>query len=152
MGNHTRYRLAPPKNGGKREGAGRPKGSIKNIASYAEKLHIGELAREHTKMAINTLVELAESAENENVRVSAAGQILDRGYGRPSQSHEVNSTSVAVGLQLKPEDLMRLNSDELGSLELIITKLQRGADADKGSKAPKDNPGAEPTPTPGTLH
>lgn len=152
MGNHTRFRLTPPKPGGKRAGAGRPAGTIKNIASYAEKLHIGELARKHTQLAIDTIVELASSAETESVRLTAAGQILDRGYGRPCQSHEVNSTSTVVGLQLKPEDLMRLTSDELGNLELLLAKLQRGVDADKGSKAPKDNPREGSTPAPGTLH
>lgn len=68
--------------GGKRSGAGRPKGSVNK--STAE---IKAYAQKHGKKAIQTLVTLME---DENIapatRRAAAADVLDRGYGRPAQA------------------------------------------------------------------
>jgi Family of unknown function (DUF5681) len=45
---------------------------------------IRELARQHTSTALNTLVEICQSGENESARVSAANALLDRGWGKPA--------------------------------------------------------------------
>jgi hypothetical protein len=47
-----------------------------------------ELAREHTRKAINELARLAVKARSESVRVAAIRELLDRGYGKPTQSFE----------------------------------------------------------------
>lgn len=73
--------------GGKRPGAGRPKGA-KDKATRDQGGTLAELARSHTKTALETLVKVAKTGESEAARVSAATAILDRGYGKPTQSHE----------------------------------------------------------------
>lgn len=73
--------------GGKRPGAGRPRGAS-HRASEAEKAGLEERARAHTKTALDTLVEVAQTGESDAARVSAATALLDRGYGRPRQQLE----------------------------------------------------------------
>src|SRR5438045_9630149 len=46
---------------------------------------IRDLAREHTETAINALVHIAESGQQESARVAAASALLDRGWGQPTQ-------------------------------------------------------------------
>lgn len=73
--------------GGKRPGAGRPKGR-RDTATIEQKATIEELARSHSSIAIQVLVTIATSGESEAARVSAANAILDRGYGKPKQAME----------------------------------------------------------------
>jgi hypothetical protein len=51
---------------------------------------IRELAREHTRKAINELARLAVKGRSESVRVAAIRELLDRGYGKPTQSFDGN--------------------------------------------------------------
>ena len=44
---------------------------------------VAELARSYTKEAIETLVELMRSGNDERVRGTAAQALLDRGWGKP---------------------------------------------------------------------
>lgn len=74
-----------PKHGGKRSGAGRPKGR-RDTATIEQKATIEELARAHAPAAIQTLVSIAATGESEAARVSAANAILDRGYGKAKQT------------------------------------------------------------------
>lgn len=73
--------------GGKRPGAGRPKGS-RNRATEAHKGTLEALARGHTMAALESLVSIARDGASESARVSAAVAILDRGYGKPRQAVE----------------------------------------------------------------
>lgn len=73
--------------GGKRPGAGRPKGR-RDTATIIQKATLEELARSHTEDALNALVSIAKGGESEAARVSAATAILDRGYGRARQAIE----------------------------------------------------------------
>lgn len=73
--------------GGKRPGAGRPKGAL-NRATIENKANIEQLARAHTDMALKALVGIATGGASESARVAAATAILDRGYGKPRQSVE----------------------------------------------------------------
>lgn len=73
--------------GGKREGSGRKKG-VPNKATA----EIKELARSYGPDALKKLAEMAglvknkKPAESEQARVAAINQILDRGFGKPSQT------------------------------------------------------------------
>ena len=71
--------------GGKRVGAGRPKGSVTKSTAQARG-QISEIARKHTKVAMGVLVAVAQSSESDAARVTAAIAILDRGYGKPPQA------------------------------------------------------------------
>lgn len=66
--------------GGKRSGAGRPRGSVNKATD-----DIKALAREYTGEALEALVAVVRDGESEAARVSAANALLDRGYGKPSQ-------------------------------------------------------------------
>ena len=51
-------------------------------------LQLSELARSFTKEAIETLVSVMQQGKKESDRIHAAMALLDRAYGRPSQSLE----------------------------------------------------------------
>lgn len=68
--------------GGARPGAGRKPGKVSKA-----KRDISELAKEHGRAALQTLVDVANDEEApHSARVSAANGLLDRGYGKPPQS------------------------------------------------------------------
>lgn len=69
--------------GGKREGAGRPKGAKDKLTREAGAT-LSDLARQHTSTALQVLLQVAMTGESEAARVSAANAILDRGYGKPT--------------------------------------------------------------------
>lgn len=72
--------------GGARPGAGRKKGQVSQA-----KRDLAEMAKEHAEAALKVLVTVANSAgESASARVSAASAILDRAYGKPRQSVEVD--------------------------------------------------------------
>ena len=59
---------------------------------------IRDLAREFTPQAIDTLAEICSNKKaSPSARVSAASAILDRGWGKPTQS--IESVTVATTLQ-----------------------------------------------------
>lgn len=72
--------------GGRRPGAGRPKGARTKATA-----DIREAAQQYTEQALATLVEVMNSSEHPAAaRVSAANALLDRGYGKPKQSLDVD--------------------------------------------------------------
>lgn len=75
--------------GGKREGAGRPKGA-KDRSTREQGATLGELARSHTDTAMKALVAIVTSGQSEAAVIAAANAILDRGYGKAPQSLEVS--------------------------------------------------------------
>ena len=75
--------------GGKRPGAGRPKGS-RNVATVKQQRRLSDIAKEHTNDAIAALVEVCKTG-SDSARVAAANSILDRAYGKPLQQTEVTS-------------------------------------------------------------
>lgn len=71
--------------GGKREGAGRPKGAVNKATAS-----IREAAQEHSAQALQVLVQVATAGESEAARVAAANSILDRAHGKPAQAVQVS--------------------------------------------------------------
>jgi hypothetical protein len=51
---------------------------------------IAPMARKHSAAAIRTLVHIAQNGTPDSARVSAACALLDRGFGRPAQSVELD--------------------------------------------------------------
>lgn len=109
--------------GGKRAGAGRKKGSV-DRATAEQKATLMEVARTHTETAINVLVQVAQASESDAARVSAANAILDRGYGKPSQSHEVSGADGGP-IEVAP-------SDPLDIARRVAFLLKKGAQAKGG--------------------
>jgi hypothetical protein len=87
--------------GGARVGAGRKKAIHNEI-----KLAIREEAQKHGPKAIAQLVQIMTDREQPAAsRVSAAGMLLDRGYGKPINEHEHNhkgDVSVTAKVVLVP--------------------------------------------------
>ncbi|HHH7389271.1 TPA: hypothetical protein ACP2SZ_005362, partial [Escherichia coli] len=74
--------------GGKREGAGRPKGRRNKVTA-----DIKEIAQSFGEEAITQLVEIMRDGDAPHAaRVAATKEILDRGYGKPQQSVDHSST------------------------------------------------------------
>jgi hypothetical protein len=71
-------------------------------------LEIASLARMHTKKAVKTLAAImAEPHAPYAARVAAAEALLDRGWGKPKQSHEAEMTHryvVEIPPQLENEE------------------------------------------------
>ena len=66
--------------------SGNPGGRPKILAE------VRELARTHTAEAIETLaLIMRDPNQNARARVAAARELLDRGYGKPPQSLEVDA-------------------------------------------------------------
>lgn len=80
--------------GGKRPGAGRPKGSLNKATA-----DIKALAMEHAPSAMAELARLATKAESEAARVAAIKELFDRGFGRPSQALAVGGDPNAPPIQ-----------------------------------------------------
>jgi hypothetical protein len=69
---------------GERRG-GRQKGTPNRITA-----DIKALAQEYGADAIKTIVGIMHTSENDTARLSAAKELIDRGYGKASQAVEVN--------------------------------------------------------------
>lgn len=87
--------------GGKREGAGRPKGAANRATR-----DIREAAQEYSAEALAVLVKVATMGESEAAKVAAANSILDRAHGKPSQAIDVDA-SVAVTVSRIEREIVR---------------------------------------------
>lgn len=80
---------------GQRRGPGRPfrKGQSGNPGGRPKVIgEIRDLARAHTTAAIGTLIEIMRNTKSPAAaRISAARELLDRGWGRPQQDVNVDT-------------------------------------------------------------
>ena len=96
--------------------AGRPPGRS-NVATTAMRRTLGELAREHTGEAVAMILTVMRSGETDAIRLAAAVQLLDRGYGRPQAAVAVSASREGEGLEPGPvaaavlRALERIHSD-----------------------------------------
>lgn len=70
--------------GGRRQNAGRPKGS-RNKVTEERQATLKELAMGFADEAMEALADIAKNGTSEAARVSASTAILDRAYGKPVQ-------------------------------------------------------------------
>lgn len=92
--NNAGNQKAAASRGGRRPGAGRPKGKVS-----AAKKEIAEMARDYAEDAMKVLVDVARDANAPAAaRVSAANAIIDRGYGKAPATVEptVNPLAEAI--------------------------------------------------------
>ncbi len=86
-----------------------PKGQSGNPGGRPKVLaDVQELARQYAPVAIVELARLALKAKNENARIAAIRELLDRGYGRSRQAVEV-SAPAGDPLQLLLEEIDALS-------------------------------------------
>jgi hypothetical protein len=64
--------------------SGNPGGRPKEIGQ------VRDLARQHTTLAVKTLVHVMQHGTKDAARVAAAQALLDRGWGRPQQTMDVD--------------------------------------------------------------
>ena len=57
---------------------------------------IREAAQKHGKSAIRTLVDLMNDGQNDSVKIQAAKELLDRGYGKSAIVADINVTHEIV--------------------------------------------------------
>jgi hypothetical protein len=72
--------------GGKRHGAGRPKGSraLTLIAATGERMSFYEAARQYDQEALRVITSVfMDEKQPAALRLAAANDLLDRAYGRP---------------------------------------------------------------------
>jgi len=98
--------------------SGNPGGRPRTIASLTIE------SRRHAFDAIRTLARITKSGRSEAARIAAAVALLDRGFGRPSQSVEMNLTADMVSKRIS-----ELSDNELTMLEQRMIMLD-GADLD----------------------
>lgn len=68
---------------GSKKTGGRKKGTPNKVT-----VEIKEAAQQYTALAIERIVHLMDNAESEQVRLSAAKEIIDRGHGKAVQAVE----------------------------------------------------------------
>jgi hypothetical protein len=119
--------------GGKRPGAGRRAGQA-NKLTQKQRRTLTDIARTHTEEAVKTLVSvMKDKAAPHAAKVSASNSLLDRAWGKPSQSVH-HSGSVGT------YDLTKLSDDELDRLESILGPLafdggDQGGEGEAGGSA-----------------
>lgn len=121
--------------GGKRAGAGR-KPFSKDKAAAGEVQTLSAQAREHTNLALSTLVRIAKKSESDAAAKAAADSILDRGYGRPMQSMEHTGAGggpIKHDLSGLPDEQLSQLRDILGSLA-VVGRGERGNSSEGGGK------------------
>ena len=105
--------------GGKREGAGRPKGSISK--STAE---LKAYAQEFTEDAIGVITMIMYYSIDPRLRVMAAKEILDRGHGRPAQGVELTG---AEGGPIATVDMSNLEAARLAGYFIVQADNDKAA-------------------------
>jgi hypothetical protein len=105
--------------------SGNPGGRPKAVESLVE------LAREFTQLSVDTLVELVgDSKSNAAVRVSAAKELLDRGWGKAPQTSNVNVTTKRSALDWSTDELVATISERRVARERTPTKNGRNSEPD----------------------
>lgn len=81
---------------------GRKKGST-NKSYYAQNYTLSQLIQEHTLDILGWLLQVAEKGESESARVAACSELLDRGYGKPRQTHDLYGKIEHVHIDAREE-------------------------------------------------
>lgn len=111
--------------GGKRPGAGRKPGRVS-----AAKRNLSDMAKDYAKAALATLVDVhSDKQAPHSARVSAATAILDRAYGKPSQSHEHSGPG---GAPIQTMDVTNLSDDQFAALEAAFGITPDAGDGNQG--------------------
>lgn len=71
---------------------------------------IQKLAREHGALAIEALAKIVRNGESESARATAAGMLLDRGYGKPPQFNTGDVTQFRKASEMSDDELASIAS------------------------------------------
>lgn len=85
---------------GRPKTGGRQKGTPNKVTA-----DIKALAQEHGPSAIATIISIMNSGENDGVRLAAAKELIDRGYGKAVQAIEADvQGNLGVQIVTLPKD------------------------------------------------
>lgn len=107
---------------------GRPfrKGQSGNPSGRPKALHeLVELARAETLASFKKIVELRDQADDPRVQLAAAREILDRGWGRPTQPLAGDADHPPIRHHHRL-DYRKLSDAQLEALERLAETLARG--------------------------
>jgi hypothetical protein len=96
--------------GGKRPGAGRPKGSraLTLLAPTGERMAFYEAARQYDRKALQVIASiLMDENQPASLRLAAANDLLDRAYGKPPQAlvgHQDTQVRQVLNIRWLPPD------------------------------------------------
>jgi hypothetical protein len=93
--------------GGPRPGSGRPRGS-KDKATRQAGATLGELARAHTAEALQAILSTLRNTDSDTARIAAANALLDRGYGKPSQSVDHKNSDGSFSPALMTAEVVKI--------------------------------------------
>lgn len=79
---------------GRPKTGGRQKGTPNKVTA-----DIKALAQEHGPSAIATILSIMNSGENDGVRLAAAKELIDRGFGKATQAMEIDG-ALDLGVQV----------------------------------------------------
>ena len=85
--------------GGKRRGAGRPKGSraLTLLAPTGERMAFYEAARQYDQEALRVIASVCmDEKQPAALRLAAANDLLDRGYGRPPVAIDATTREMSL--------------------------------------------------------
>ena len=98
--------------------SGNPGGRPKTVLADGRSLQ--ELARDHTEAAVQTLIDvMVNDQQPAPARVGAANAILDRGWGRPKQEHDVG------------DNLRDMLAEIIAGRRAKVAELNEAADGDQ---------------------
>jgi hypothetical protein len=100
------------------------------------------LAREHTVAAVQTLAEIAVKGKNESARAHAATALLDRAWGRPAQSIELDLQLTKSLASMTLEELTQLREKYAG-LALVSPTIIEHDSTERGAAQPSDDDSAD---------
>jgi hypothetical protein len=138
--NIARVVTNPTGRGGFRKGeSGNPGGRAPSAVRVFSNLAVE--SRKYGKMALSTLVQLCKKDNPPNVRLSAAVAILDRGFGRPTQSIDLSVDTNASqldlfavlgveGQQLLQQGLEAIERDPAGVRQVLDLVAERMPETD----------------------
>ena len=126
--------------GGRRKGAGRPQGAVGRRGAVLH-MSLGSLAREHTEVALMTLVTIMKDKRAPaSARIHAATDLLNRGHGRPQQSLEMLTSSSQTPVFTTQEEINAelRRRGLLPVLELVAQEMEREDRASRLRQQPGD--------------
>ena len=125
--------------GGKRTGAGRPKGQtrIPPWKGHPTYKALEEAAQKFSPKVMDIIFHIAQKGKTDTARLAACGIILDLAWGKPRQSHKhqhsVQNEQAITHVDLAGQvDLRRLTNDELRDFEQLLDRATVPATIEAG--------------------
>jgi hypothetical protein len=111
--------------------SGRPKGAINKITA-----ELRAAAQEYTTEALNTIAKCMRQTKDLDISLRAAAMILDRGYGKPAQAHNIG------GPNGEALDFSKMSMQEI---DAIIIRMESAITGPVGDGTPRIESGEETT-------